>query len=184
MTTPTDAVPLISGLSSIADAYDGLLVDLWGCLHNGIEPYAAAVGVLLRFKRRGGRVILLSNAPRGDGPVMEQLTRMGVPDQAWDAIMTAGLAVRLELEEGLDPWFAGLGRRYYHVGTDKDAGLLDGLDYERVASVAEADFVLCCGIRRSGETLDDIMPELEPALARGLPMACTNPDRFVLRGPL
>tara|TARA_B100000676_G_scaffold313510_1_gene395799 strand:- start:19004 stop:19894 length:891 start_codon:yes stop_codon:yes gene_type:complete len=178
----SDATPVLAGLSDIASAYDGLLIDLWGCLHNGITAYDAAVDALVRFREGGGRVVLLSNAPRDDRAVMAQLVRFGVPDTAWDAIMTAGLAVKLEMNERADPWFAELGRRYYHIGTENDASLLDGLDYERVGTVGEAEFVLCCGIRHSGETVADIMPELEPALARGLPLVSTNPDKSVLRG--
>jgi HAD superfamily hydrolase (TIGR01459 family) len=183
MSQPSDTKPpLIEGLSAIADNYDGLLVDLWGCLHNGMTAYGDAVDALQRFRAQGGRVTLLSNAPRREDAVASQIAGFGVPDDAWDAIMTAGIAVRLEMEERGDPWFAELGRRFYHIGTEKDAGLLDGLDYER-SGMEDADFVLCCGIRRGGETLEDVMPELDAALARGLPLVSANPDRFVLRGP-
>ncbi len=175
-------VPLVRGLASLDGRYDGLLVDLWGCLHDGIRAWPAAVGALREFRRRGGRVVLLSNAPRTDRAVAGQLRSMGVPEDAWDGIMTAGLAARLAVEEKRDPWFAALGPRFWHVGTERDAALLEGLGHERAASVAVADFVLCCGIRRPGETLEEVMPELEPALERDLPMLSANPDRFVLRG--
>ncbi len=180
-TTPS-MPPLIEGLSAIADNYDGLLVDLWGCLHNGMEAYRDAVDALQRFRARGGRVTLLSNAPRREDAVASQIAGFGVPEDAWDAIMTAGIAVRLEMEERGDPWFADLGRNFYHIGTDKDAGLLDGLGYERTG-MDDADFVLCCGIRHGEEVLEDVVPELNAALARNLPLVSANPDRFVLRGP-
>ena len=176
------AIPLIHGLSSLAGRYDGWLVDLWGCLHNGVHAHASAVDALVAFRRQGGRVVLLSNAPRTHEAILRQLEAMGVPDCAWDGIMTAGLATRLALEEREDSWYAALGSRFWHLGTEGDACLLDGLARERCTGVDDADFVLCCGIRRPGETLDDIMPELEPALERGLPMLSANPDRFVLRG--
>lgn len=178
----TSRVPLTGGLSSLDGRYDGLLVDLWGCLHNGIRAWPAAVEALQRFRARGGRVVLLSNAPRTDRAVVRQLETMGVPEDAWDGIMTAGLATRLAVEDRQDPWFAALGPRFWHVGKKRDAILLEGLGHERTTSVAEANFVLCCGIRTNGETLADIMPELEPALERDLPMLSANPDKFVLRG--
>ena len=174
--------PLINGLSSLAGRYDGLLVDLWGCLHNGVDAHGDAVAALKVFRREGGHVVLLSNAPRTPQAVARQLTAMGVGDSAWDGIMTAGLTTRLAVEEGKDPWFASLGRRFWHLGTECDSSLLDGLERERCNRLDDADFVLCCGIRRPGETLDDIMPELEPALERRLPLLSANPDRFVLRG--
>lgn len=174
------APPLLDGLARLAPRYDGLLVDLWGCLHDGVAPYEAAVEALLRFRAGGGRVVLLSNAPRGASAVARQLARIGVPGEAWDAIMTAGEAVRLAFAEG-QPGFAALGRRFYAIGTATAAALLEGLGRCPVA-LDQADFVLCCGIRHSGETLAQTMPELTRAQARGLPLLCANPDRFVLRG--
>ena len=115
----TSRVPLTSGLSSLGGRYDGLLVDLWGCLHNGIRAWPAAVEALQRFRARGGLVVLLSNAPRTDRAIAGQLETMGVPEDAWDGIMTAGLAARLAVEEKQDPWFAALGPRFWHVGTEK-----------------------------------------------------------------
>lgn len=175
-------VPLVAGLSALAGRYEGLLVDLWGCLHNGITAYPEAVDALRRFRRGGGRVVLVSNAPRRNQAVLRQLVGFGVPDDAFDAVMTAGEALRLEIAEGRDPWYARLGRRFHHIGTERDANLLEGLPFERAQGPDDADFVLCCGIRASQEGLEDFAGELGACLARGLPLTSANPDRFVLRG--
>jgi HAD superfamily hydrolase (TIGR01459 family) len=163
-------------------AYDAYIVDLWGCLHNGIEAYPAALEWMARVRGHGARVIFLSNAPRRSSAVARQLLRMGVEAGTYDAIMTAGEAVRLEIEAAADPWYAGLGRRFFHIGTEPDAELLDGLGFTRVAEPALADFVLCCGIRKSQEKLAEFEPMLAQFLDLGLPMVCTNPDKSVLRG--
>ena len=44
---------MIDGVSAIADQFDGYLVDLWGCVHNGIEPYPEAVEALLNLAAQG-----------------------------------------------------------------------------------------------------------------------------------
>jgi len=175
-------IPLIAGLAELAGRYDGLLVDLWGCLHNGVVAYGAAVDALQRYRGAGGRVVLVSNAPRRNDAVLHQLAGFGVPSDAFDAVMTAGEALRLEIAEAADPWYAALGRRFYHIGTERDANLLEGLGFRRSAEPGDADFVLCCGIRASRETLEGFGPELDDCLAAGLPLASANPDRFVLRG--
>ncbi len=172
----------LRGLSEIADDYDALLVDLWGCLHDGITGIPSAVACLRRFRKQGGRVVLLSNAPRLRDAVEWQLNSFGVPADAWDSIMTAGMAVRYEIEQARSPWYMALGRTYYVIGAKRDCGLLDGLDKVRVASVSDADFVLCCGIRNKDETIADFRGELERALELNLPMVSSNPDRYVLRG--
>ena len=172
----------VNGLGELDTAYDAYIVDLWGCFHNGIEAYPAALDWMARVRGHGARVIFLSNAPRRSSAVAKQLLRMGVEEDRYDAIMTAGEASRLEIEEAKDPWYAGLGRRFFHIGTEPDARLLDGLGFERVDEAADADFVLCCGIRKPGETLADFEPMLAEFIDLGLPLVCTNPDKSVLRG--
>ena len=172
----------VEGLGRFADSYGAYIVDLWGCLHNGIQAYPDALAWMARVREGGARVVLLSNAPRRASAVTKQLLRMGVEEGTYDAVMTAGEAVRLEIEAANDPWYAGLGRRFVHIGTEPDANLLDGLGFERVAEAADADFVLCCGIRAPRETLGDFEPMLARFLDLALPLVCTNPDKSVLRG--
>ena len=35
----------LSGLGAIIDNYDALLVDLWGCVHNGVEPFLSLIHI-------------------------------------------------------------------------------------------------------------------------------------------
>ena len=51
----------INGLNEVIHKYDALLVDLWGCVHNGIQAYPQAVDALLKAKEKGSKVCLLSN---------------------------------------------------------------------------------------------------------------------------
>ena len=45
---------IISSLDEVALNYDVLFCDLWGCLHNGKQPFPAAVAALQAFRRGGG----------------------------------------------------------------------------------------------------------------------------------
>ena len=58
------AGPVIQGLREIAADYDALIVDLWGVIHGGIEPYPGVVDALAALQAQGLPVALLSNAPR------------------------------------------------------------------------------------------------------------------------
>ncbi len=55
---------IIPALAAVADRYDALFCDLWGCLHNGIAPFPEAVAALQAYRAQGGKVVLLTNAPR------------------------------------------------------------------------------------------------------------------------
>lgn len=161
---------LIDGLAEIADGYDALYCDLWGCYHNGVRPYAAAVAALQAFRRRGGAVILLTNAPRPSADVGRILAAMGAPADSYDAIVSSGDAARFEVAAGR------VGRRVEHVGPARDLPFFEGVAVERVARAA-AEGVVCTGLfDDETETPDDYAGAIAEWAARGLPMLCANPD--------
>lgn len=175
-------VPHYAGLAPLAGRYDGFILDLWGVVHNGRQPYPGAVDCLRRLRAGGGRVLLLSNAPRPVAPVAHFLAAMGVDAACYDDLLTSGELVRQALADGSDRL---PGRRCLSIGPERDAGLLDGLNYARVTAVAEADFLLCSGLADDErETVEDYRPLLTAARARDLPMVCANPDLTVMRGTL
>ena len=57
-------VQIVESLAEIADRYDAVFCDLWGCLHDGVKALPEAVEALQGFKAGGGKVVLLTNAPR------------------------------------------------------------------------------------------------------------------------
>ena len=47
------------GLAPVADRYDGFVVDLWGTLHDGVEPLPGARDCLLQLRETEKGVVLL-----------------------------------------------------------------------------------------------------------------------------
>ena len=82
--------PFLPGLSAIASSYEVVLCDIWGVVHNGRAHFAPACDALATFRRNGGVVVLVTNAPRPFPPILEQLKRLGVPDGTYDAVVTSG----------------------------------------------------------------------------------------------
>ena len=101
---------IIASLAKIPTRYDAVFCDLWGCLHNGKAPFPAAVAALQDFRAKGGKVVLLTNAPRPKPSVVNQLDAMGLPRDAWDEIVTSGDAAQYALITG------AVGRRVFHIG--------------------------------------------------------------------
>ncbi len=91
---------IIQSLAGIGGAYQALLVDLWGCYHNGLAPYPAAVAALRAYRAAGGIVILLTNAPRPAASVKAFLDRIGAPRDSYDGIMSSGAACQRVLASG------------------------------------------------------------------------------------
>lgn len=174
---PTPPV-FVSGLSALAGRYDALLCDVWGVVHNGVAAWPAASEALSRFRAGGGRVVLLTNAPRPAGPIHVQLAGLGVPRDAYDDIVTSGDVTRDVIAR-----LAAEGRRKVHlVGPDRDLPLVEGLPIELAAAEA-AEQIVCTGLfDDETETPDDYRERLAGYVARGLPFVCANPDRVVERG--
>jgi HAD superfamily hydrolase (TIGR01459 family) len=165
----------VAGLSALAGAHDALICDIWGVLHNGVTPFAGACDALIRFRAQGGRVLLVSNAPRPSGSVKAQLDLLGVPREAFDDVLSSGDMARAHI-------VAQAGEPLHHIGPPKDLPLFEGLDAPRVP-VAEAAYVVCTGLfDDERETAQDYAGSLREMSARGLTMLCANPDLVVDRG--
>ncbi|WP_243372956.1 TIGR01459 family HAD-type hydrolase [Microvirga solisilvae] len=173
--TASSRPALVEGLKSLAENYDLILCDVWGVLHNGVKAYESAGDALTRFREKGGRVVLVSNAPRPGSSVGTQLDGFKVPRTAYDAIVTSGDLTRLAIEERID-------RVVNHIGPPRDMPIYNGLDV-RFGSIEEADYVVCSGFDDDEhETVENYRDRLEAMLRRDLLMVCANPDLIVERG--
>jgi HAD superfamily hydrolase (TIGR01459 family) len=171
----------IAGLSEISGRYDLILCDIWGVLHNGVASFAEASDALVSFRRRGGAVVLISNAPRPSPPIARQVLKLGVSPDAFDAVVTSG-----DVTIGLMEQQAG--NQVLHIGPERDLTLLDAVAEAtgarpRLVSLEDAQYALCTGLRNDeAETLDDYEPELQAMSVRDMTMICANPDIVIHRG--
>jgi HAD superfamily hydrolase (TIGR01459 family) len=178
---PAVHVPVIEGLGAIADRYDAILCDIWGVLHNGRESFRPASDALVAFRKRGGVVVLVSNAPRPSPPIRDQVLKLGVSPDAFDAIVTSGdVTIELIAQRGVAP--------VHHIGPGRDLSLFEAAAERSgvqpvFAGVEEASYVLCTGLFDDEvETPADYADRLAAMAARSLPFICANPDLIVHRG--
>jgi HAD superfamily hydrolase (TIGR01459 family) len=170
----------IAGLGEIADRYDAIFCDVWGVLHNGRASFRPASDALVAFRRRGGAVILITNAPRPSAPIRAQVLALGVSPDAFDGIVTSGdVTVALIIERG--------GAAVHHIGPPRDLSLFDAAAgagaRPRLVAAEQAEYVLCTGLFDDEiETPADYEERLAAMAARRLPFICANPDLVVHRG--
>ena len=155
------ATKALSGFSEIADRFDLCFCDVWGVVHNGVAAHGGAVDALLAMRARGISVVLVTNAPRPRGLIAAQLASFGVPEAAWDAIVTSGDVCRALIQ-------ARAGEAMYRLGPDRDLPLIAGLDAPEVGP-EEAGYVLCTGL------LDDEIDTAETYAALLAGFAETRP---------
>ena len=167
---------IIKSLSEIADGYDILLCDVWGCYHNGVAPYTAAVDALRQFRAGGGVVALLTNAPRPGHAVQRHLDAMSAPRTSYDTIVSSGDSARAVIESHQ------FGRRLHIVGPEKDRAIWEGADVEP-APLKDCDAILCTGLFDDRfETPADYVNLVKAGVAQDIPLLCANPDIIVDRG--
>ena len=110
-----------------------------GVVHDGVRAYEAAGEALVRFREKGGTVVLLSNAPMPADAVARLLDDKALRRAAWDAIVTSG-------DITLDYVAVRGWKRVFKVEYDFDTSMFDSMPVDGVG-VADAEAIVCAGMR-------------------------------------
>lgn len=173
---------IIERLDQIDANYDALLVDLWGCLHNGVAPFPSAVAALQSFRARGGAVCLLTNAPRSRQEVEKHLNVMGLPEDCWDTIATSGDSARVAMYSG------AVGQKIWFIGEPGDEpffermALIENAPEITRVPLKDAEGIICTGPFDRTADPNEMRPQFLMAKQMGLKLLCANPDIVVDRG--
>jgi HAD superfamily hydrolase (TIGR01459 family) len=163
------------GLSSLAARYDAVLSDVWGVLHNGLAAHPSACDALVKFREEGKHVVLITNAPRPSAPIIAMLDRLGVPREAYDAIVSSGDVTRTMLENYR-------GKKVHYVGPpEENDALFEGLDLA-LGPAEQADAVVVTDLDTDDDTPDMYEERIALWRKRNLPLIAANPDRVVEHG--
>eukprot|EP00878_Enallax_costatus_P030388 GHUV01033081.1.p1 GENE.GHUV01033081.1~~GHUV01033081.1.p1 ORF type:complete len:137 (+),score=25.30 GHUV01033081.1:410-820(+) len=71
------AVNTANALSDIIDQFQGVLLDQFGVLHDGKQPYPHAIAAVQRLHEAGKQIIVLSNSSRRSGGTIKKLAKLG-----------------------------------------------------------------------------------------------------------
>ncbi len=174
---PSASIPILSGARDLLANYDLVLCDVWGVIHNGREHFPAACEALIRFREQGGRVVLVTNAPRPNAPIRIQLDGLKVPRNCFDDIVTSGdVTMSFIAAHGDAP--------VHHIGPERDLALFTELaemgHNPPLVSIDKATYVICTGLNDDhNETPDDYTERLKQMRARNLEFISANPDLIV-----
>src|SRR5215813_11444676 len=138
MTVAAANIPVLDTISEVGPSYRAWLVAIWGVMHNGHRAFPRAVAATRAFRQQGGIVVLLSNSPRPSPSVKDQLRRLGVPDDAYDATVTSGDLTRHELAKHA-------GARVFHLGPERDRSIFDGLNV-KLTGQEDCELIVCSGL--------------------------------------
>lgn len=178
--------PLVPGLRAVAASFDVFLVDVYGVIHDGERPFASVAHALEQLAARG-RVVFVTNTSRTSDVVARSLVAMGIARALFHDVITAGDVTRAALASRDPAVFGALpGRaRCFHFGDPGFVPWLFELGLDFTDDAGACDLVVVSGAARDDDGLAAARATLAPAIARGVPFVCTNPDRLIptSRGP-
>lgn len=170
-----------SSITELLKLYDAFLIDVWGVIHDGVNPYAGVVDCLNHMISQGKHILFLSNAPRPGNILIQKIAQFGIHANL-EMMLSSGDVTRYQLTHFEDPFFQGKGRCFYHLGAERNQDILAGLTLNLSNHLEEADIILMTAYIDEGEDLDQYDVFLEKALKLNKPIICANPDKEVING--
>lgn len=165
-------VRVIDSLRQIADAFDAIVFDQWGVLHDGAAPYPGVPAALEALSASGKILAVLSNSGKRADVNRDRIAGKGYAPGLFRTIMTSGEAFWRDIAtRRIDPGVL-LPIAAQPCDPQKWA---DGLTIRWTADVTDADSILLMGLPEGGDG-GSARILLEQALTRDLPLYCTNPD--------
>jgi HAD superfamily hydrolase (TIGR01459 family) len=175
-------IEAVTSLAALAGRFDLLVFDQWGVLHDGTRAYPGAREAVRLLAKGGTRMAVLSNSGKRSGPNAERIAGMGFAADSFSLVMTSGEALWRDMSQGR---IEGISALYPVAAKLDDArSWMTGIMNTRVSNIRlvpdieQADGVLLMGLA------DDAMLDQQPlqeifakALARNLPVLCSNPDK-------
>ncbi|XP_004287156.1 PREDICTED: uncharacterized protein LOC101297076 [Fragaria vesca subsp. vesca] len=177
----------LNGLQQIAEThhFKAWLLDQFGVLHDGKQPYPGAITTLKKLANSGAKMVIISNSSRRASTTLEKLGSLGFDPSLFVGAVTSGELTHQSLQRRDDAWFAALGKCCIHMTwSGRGAISLEGLELQIVENVKDADFILAHGTEALGNPSGDAIPMkleeleniLEQCAAKHIPMVVANPD--------
>ena len=170
---------IINNLSEIWNQYQGYILDLWGVVHDGHDPYPGVIHCLKQLQALKKQVIFLSNAPRRTDVVKDLLLNMGIGPSLYQDLITSGEDAyeALRTRDFLD--YKKLGTRCLYLGLPKDHHMIEGNGLREVRDIKDADFIMAIHTFAMGDELERYILLLKQGIQRNIPLICVNPDLVV-----
>ena len=165
----------IVNISKVLDRYQLVVCGLEGVISEGGNILPEAKDALIKMKKFGMRLVLLTNSPLRVQSIVDLLRSNGVPPLVFDNIISAGEILHYKFKSRQGE-FAALGTTYYLLGEQSGKGVFSGLDYFQTDNVAKAEFLYMNSVAQNTDTIENYLPTLEYAASLGIPFVCAGND--------
>ena len=167
-------------IKDLLEDYDVFLFDLWGVVIEGGTTYPGVVEQINEIIEQK-KVYFVSNAPRPNYRVVDNLIKFGVKNLTQDMIITSGDIARQYIEEvkislGYDE---DKKISIYHLGADRNEDLLHDVDHKSTEDLEGCDILLLSLYRDDHEDIHEFNKLLEAASKSDAITICSNPDTTI-----
>ena len=166
----------IKSIEEIINNYDNFIIDQWGVMHDGTFGYEHAVNSINILNSNNKNLFIISNSSKRSKSSIDRLPKLGFKKNSFINTVTSGEMIWQLLKNNfLDDKNK---KNCFHIyDEEKEDGLdfRDGLNFNFVEKVEEADLILACTPFINLQPIDYI-PLLEVAYKKEITMYCANPD--------
>lgn len=165
----------IVNISRITDNYDTIVLGMSGVISEGSGILPDAKDALLKLKKAGKKIVLLTNSSTRVENIVAMLQENNLPLNTFSNIVSAGeiMHYMFKLRKGN---FATIGNLYFNLGNSNDNVIFSGLEYEAVDKLGLADFLFMGSTANPQDTIDKYMQIMEFAASMNVPLVCVGND--------
>ena len=170
---------LISSLREVADRFDVAVLDQFGVLHDGRQPFPEVNHALEWLRRKNKGVVILSNSGKRADLNRARIRSLGMDLRQDDHVVTSGEVCWHDLDNGILAVSKSGPQRLLAISGregDAEAWASGNRGAELVFDLESADAVLLMGVPGEG-SVGNAENVLALALDHDIPLVCSNPDR-------
>ena len=165
----------IVNISRIIDNYDTIVLGMSGVISEGAGILSDAKDALLKLKKAGKKIVLLTNSAMRVEDIVKMLQENNLPLNTFANIVSAGeiMHYMFKLRKGN---FATIGNTYFNLGNNNDNVIFAGLEYDAVDKLGQADFLFMGSPAHPQDTIDKYLQIMEFAASMNVPLVCVGND--------
>ncbi len=171
----------IVNISKIMDAYDVIVCGFNGVIHNGNSFEMDAIEALIRLRKNGKQIVLVSNSSLRISQVIDMLYAAKISPYIFSAIVTAGEVLHQKLLAS-DATYKALGNAFFNLGKKADTQIFANLDYYQEANLVKADFLYIGQVPQGDISIKNYMEILSHGASLNIPMLCVGNDVSAVSG--
>jgi HAD superfamily hydrolase (TIGR01459 family) len=176
----TKPVEHLNGIGALVERYQVFLLDQFGVLHDGTNPYPGAVEALSALKRAGRTIVLVSNSGRRARPNEARLLKLGFEPGSWDQFVSSGEIAWRSFHEMAISGKLRPNTKCLLISREGDRSAIEGLPFVLTGGGDDAELVLIAASEGDHYDIEHYRRLFAPAAMRQVPCFCTNPDKIML----